>query len=54
LDRIGTALGKDQFREALQRLTDRSITYITFDDSTETMDLHDAVLHCELDGSWKW
>jgi putative ATP-binding cassette transporter len=54
LDRIGTALGQDQLRQTLQRLAEHSITYITFEDSTDIRKLHDAMLLCDLDGTWRF
>jgi vitamin B12/bleomycin/antimicrobial peptide transport system ATP-binding/permease protein len=54
LDRVETTLGPGQVRQALQRLTGNSITPIHLAESTESIELYDAVLEIASDGSWAW
>jgi putative ATP-binding cassette transporter len=52
LDRIGTTLGPTLLRQYLHSLADNAISTITFDDSVELSELHDAVLDISEDGRW--
>ena len=54
LDRLGTALNPPQVRQALERLRRNSITYVVFAESTDNLDLFDAVLELDVDGAWRW
>ena len=54
VDRPSTSLGKTQLRESLQRFSENSITYITFDESSDLTDLYDVVLEIDPDGTWTW
>lgn len=54
LDRITASLKPAQVREALQRLEERSITYVAFAEDVESAELYDAVLNIDADGGWAW
>jgi putative ATP-binding cassette transporter len=54
LDRMYTALRPAQVRLALRLLDQRAITYITFAEDAESIDLHDAVLEIDAAGAWRW
>ncbi|MFL5327577.1 MAG: ABC transporter ATP-binding protein/permease [Gemmataceae bacterium] len=53
IDRASTTLGTAQLRGILELLRRRSISVVTFEQSDDTADLHDAVLELNLD-SWRW
>ncbi len=52
LDRVCTALGRDQTDRILRMLGDHGISYLTIGDHHDNMELYDAVLDIENDGSW--
>ena len=54
LDRVTAALKPAQIRQALRRLDENSITYITFAEDAESLELYDAVLEIDADGAWSW
>jgi putative ATP-binding cassette transporter len=54
LDRVNAALKPAQVRQALRRLDENSITYITLAEEPESVELYDAVLEIEADGTWRW
>jgi len=54
LDRASTALHPDQVQQILHMLSEHAITYINNGQSDDTLDLYDAVLEIEADGSWTW
>jgi len=54
LDRMNAALKPAQLRHALGRLNENSITYITLAEDAESVDLYDAVLEIDADGTWSW
>ena len=54
LDRVNAALKPAQFRQALGRLDENSITYITLGEDNESIELYDAVLEIDADGVWSW
>jgi putative ATP-binding cassette transporter len=54
LDRVETTLGPDQVRQALQRLTQNSITPIHLAQAAEPVKSYDAVLEIAPDGAWSW
>jgi len=54
LDRVNAALKPAQLRHALRRLNENSITYITLAEDAESVDLYDAVLEIDADGTWSW
>jgi putative ATP-binding cassette transporter len=54
LDRVTASLKPAQVREALRRLDESSITYITFAEDAESVDMYDAVLEIDGDGGWTW
>jgi putative ATP-binding cassette transporter len=56
LDRVSTALGPAMLERTLRRLTASSITYINFDQAagTEPVELYDAVLQIDANGTWNW
>jgi putative ATP-binding cassette transporter len=55
LDRVSTALPPDQVQKILHMLSDHAITYINNNgQSDDPLDLYDAVLDIEEDGSWTW
>jgi putative ATP-binding cassette transporter len=54
LDRLNASLKPAQVREALQRLGESSITYITLAEEAESVDLYDAVLEIDDEGAWRW
>jgi putative ATP-binding cassette transporter len=54
LDRVDAALKPAQVRQALRRLDESSITYITFAEDAESVELYDAVLEIDADGTWSW
>jgi putative ATP-binding cassette transporter len=56
LDRVNATLKPAQVRQALRRLDENSITYITLAEDAESVDLflYDAVLEIEAEGAWRW
>jgi putative ATP-binding cassette transporter len=54
LDRMHTALKPSQVQLALRLLDENAITYITFAEDAESIDLHDAVLEIDAAGAWQW
>jgi putative ATP-binding cassette transporter len=54
LDRVNAALKPAQFRQALRRLDENSITYITLSEDNESIELYDAVLEIDAGGAWSW
>ncbi len=54
LDRVTAALKPAQVRQALRRLDENSITYITFAEDAESLELYDALLEIDADGAWSW
>jgi vitamin B12/bleomycin/antimicrobial peptide transport system ATP-binding/permease protein len=54
LDRATAALKPAQVREAFRRLDENSITYITFAEDPESLELYDALLEIDADGAWNW
>jgi len=54
LDRVTAALKPAQVRQALRRLDENSITYITFADEAASPELYDALLEIDADGAWSW
>jgi vitamin B12/bleomycin/antimicrobial peptide transport system ATP-binding/permease protein len=54
LDRVTESLKPAQLREILRRFNENSITYITFAEDAESVELYDAVLEIDGDGGWTW
>ncbi len=54
LDRVTSALKPAQVRQVLRRFDENSITYITFAEAAESLELYDALLEIDADGSWSW
>jgi putative ATP-binding cassette transporter len=54
LERVETTLGPDQVRQALQRLTQNSITPIHLAEAAQSVEQYDAVLEIDGDGAWAW
>ncbi len=54
LDRVTESLKPAQLREILRRFDENSITYITFAEDAESVELYDAVLEIDSDGGWTW
>ncbi len=54
LDRVTAALKPAQVRQALRRLDENSITYITFAEDAASLELYDALLEIDADGAWSW
>ena len=54
LDRIETTLGPDRFRQAIQGLTQSSVTPIHLAEAAESEAPYDAVLEIASDGAWSW
>jgi putative ATP-binding cassette transporter len=54
LDRLSTALRPSQVRQALKRLDEHAITFITFAEDVEWADQHDAILEIDTEGAWHW
>jgi vitamin B12/bleomycin/antimicrobial peptide transport system ATP-binding/permease protein len=54
LDRVTESLKPAQLREILRRFDENSITYITFAEDAESVELYDAVLEIATDGGWTW
>jgi putative ATP-binding cassette transporter len=54
LDRVNVVLDPAQFRHALQRLDENSITYVALAESAELVELYDAVLEIDAGGAWSW
>ena len=54
LDRVTAALKPAQVRQVLRRLDENSITYITFAEDAESVELYDALLEIDGDGAWSW
>jgi putative ATP-binding cassette transporter len=54
LDRVTTSLKPAQVREALRRLNEKAVSYITFAEDVESVELYDAVLEINSDGAWTW
>jgi putative ATP-binding cassette transporter len=52
LDRVETTLGAGQVREALQWLTQNSITPIHLAQAAQSVEQYDAVLEIDRDGAW--
>ena len=40
--------------QALRRLDENSITYIVLAEEAESVEMYDAVLEIETDGTWNW
>ena len=53
-DRVTAALKPAQVRQALRRFDENSITYITFAEDAESLELYDALLEIDADGAWSW
>ena len=51
---MNAALKPAQVRQALRRLDENSITYITLAEDAESVELYDAVLEIDADGAWSW
>jgi putative ATP-binding cassette transporter len=54
LDRVEPTLGPGQFRQALKRLTQNSITLIHLAQATQSVQHYDAVLEIDGAGAWAW
>jgi putative ATP-binding cassette transporter len=54
LDRVTAALNPAQAHEALRRLDENSITYITFAEDADSPELYDALLEIDANGTWSW
>jgi vitamin B12/bleomycin/antimicrobial peptide transport system ATP-binding/permease protein len=54
LDRLDSALKPAQLRQALRRLDEKSITYITVAEDADSVDMYDAVLEIDTEGGWTW
>jgi len=54
LDRVTAALKPAQVRQVLRRFNENSITYITFAEDAESLELYDALLEIDADGAWSW
>lgn len=56
LDRPSTTLNQDQIEMVLTLLSERDITYVTFEAAGRSLNLHyyDALLELSDDGSWEW
>ena len=54
LDRVSTTLAPGRLQQSLRRLSDHSITYIEFGESSESNELYDAVLEIDPGGAWSW
>ena len=54
LDRVSASLKPDQVRQALRRLKENSITFVTLAEDAESVELYDAVLEIDGDGAWDW
>jgi vitamin B12/bleomycin/antimicrobial peptide transport system ATP-binding/permease protein len=54
LDRVTASLKPVQVREALRRLDENSVTYVTFAEDVESVELYDAVLEIDAEGEWAW
>jgi putative ATP-binding cassette transporter len=54
LDRVTAVLKPAQVRQALRRFDENSITYITFAEDAESLELYDALLEIDADGAWNW
>jgi vitamin B12/bleomycin/antimicrobial peptide transport system ATP-binding/permease protein len=54
LDRVETTLGPGQIRQALERLSQNSITPIHLAQAAQSVELYDAVLEIACDGAWVW
>lgn len=54
LDRVTAALKPAQVRQVLRRFNENSITYITFAEDAESLELYDALLEIDAGGAWNW
>ncbi len=54
LDRVETTLGPDRVRQALQQLTQNSITPIHLAGADQPVEQYDAELRIDGDGVWAW
>ena len=54
LDRVNAALKPAQVRQALERLDENSITYITLAEDADSVAMYDAVLEIDAEGAWSW
>ena len=52
LDRVNVVLEPAQFRQALRRLDENSITYVALAEHAELLEQYDAVLEIGADGAW--
>jgi hypothetical protein len=43
-----------QVRQALRRFDENSITYITFAEDAESLELYDALVEIDAEGAWSW
>jgi hypothetical protein len=54
LDRVTAALKPAQVREVFRRLDENSITYVTFAEDAESLEMYAAFLEIDADGAWNW
>jgi putative ATP-binding cassette transporter len=54
LVRVDTTLGPGQVQQALERLTQNSITPIHLAEAAQSVERYDAVLEIDGDGAWAW
>jgi putative ATP-binding cassette transporter len=54
LDRLNVVLEPAQFRHALERLDEDSITYIALAEHADLLEHYDAVLEIAAEGAWSW
>jgi vitamin B12/bleomycin/antimicrobial peptide transport system ATP-binding/permease protein len=54
LDGVDVVLEAVQFRHALARLAESSVTYVVLSERAEFTEEYDAVLELSADGTWSW
>ncbi len=54
LDGVDVVLDPEQFRHALKRLDETSVTYIVLSERAEFTEEYNAVLELSADGTWSW
>jgi putative ATP-binding cassette transporter len=54
LDRVSVVLEGEQFRHALQRLNERSISYVALAETADFVEEFDMLLEVAANGTWTW
>lgn len=54
LDGVDVVLEAEQFRHALKRLRETSVTYVVLSERAEFTEEYNAVLELSANGTWSW